>query len=189
MKRFKTRNTQPVKRITVLLAEDHAWVRKSLKILLELDGSIEVIGEAINGAEAVRLTASLQPQVVVMDIAMPLLTGLQATQQITASAPGTKVLILSAHSDQGYIRQAMAFGASGYLIKQSSLDDLPQAVREVLKGKSYLSGTISDHLRSNCRRTFKKQEAIKINALRMDVSKSRASLPSVRKAPRRSGLL
>ena len=167
MKRFKARNTQPIKRITVLLAEDHTSVRKSLKILLELDGSIEVIGEAINGVEAVQLAGSLQPQVVVMDLAMPLLTGLQATQQITASSPGTKVLILSAHSDQEYIRQAMTYGASGYLVKQSSVDVLARAVREVFKGKIYLSGMISDHLRGQCQQTFKKQKAVKINALRV----------------------
>src|SRR5271170_2599432 len=95
-----------VKQITVLLAEDQANFRKSLKLLIESDGDIIVVGEAKNGREAVRLTLSLHPDVVVMDIAMPLLNGLQATQQILLASPTTRVLILSAHPDEEYIQQA-----------------------------------------------------------------------------------
>lgn len=132
----------PVKQITVLLAEDHAGFRKSLKLLIESDGDIEVVGEAKNGREAVRLTKSLHPEVIVMDIAMPLLNGLQATREIMANSPATRVLILSAHPDPEYIKQAVILGASGYLIKQSSTHVLAHAVREVLKGNSFFCAPI-----------------------------------------------
>ena len=143
-----------VDQITVLLAEDHAAYRKSLKLLVESDGDIDVVGEAKNGLEAVRLNKSLQPDVIVMDIAMPLLNGLQATRQILATSPATKVLILSSHSDPEYIEQSMAFGASGYLLKQSSADVLAQAIREVLMGKAYFSAAISKQLRDRCQKLF-----------------------------------
>src|ERR1700722_6784572 len=117
MKRKKLIAAVPVKKISVLLAEDQAKFRKSLRLLVELDGDIEVVGEAKNGREAVQLTSSLHPDVIVMDITMPLLNGLQATEQIIAKFPATKVLILSAHLDSEYIMQAVVFGASGYLIK------------------------------------------------------------------------
>lgn len=117
--------------ITVLLAEDHRAYRKSLKLLVETDGDIDVIGEAKNGSEAIRMNKSLHPDVVLMDIAMPLLNGLQATRQIMQALPASKVLILSSHPDPEYIEQAMVFGASGYLLKQSSSEVLAQAIREV----------------------------------------------------------
>jgi DNA-binding NarL/FixJ family response regulator len=141
-------------RITVLLAEDHAAYRKSLKLLAELEGDIAVVGEAKNGCEAVRLNKSLHPDVIVMDIAMPLLNGLQATRQILATCPDTKVLILSSHSDPEYIEQATASGASGYLLKQSSADVLVQAIRVVLMGKAYFSSAISKQLRDRCQKIF-----------------------------------
>jgi len=143
-----------VDQITVLLAEDHAAYRKSLKLLVESGGDIEVIGEAKNGCEAVRLNKSLHPEVIVMDIAMPLLNGLQATRQIIETSPATKVLILSSHSDPEYIEQAMVFGASGYLLKQSSAEVLAQAIREVLMGKAYFSAAISKQLRDRCQKLF-----------------------------------
>jgi len=145
-----------VDQITVLLAEDHATYRKSLKLLVEVDGDIEVVGEAKNGCEAVRLNKSLHPNVIVMDIAMPLLNGLQATRQIMESSPATKILILSAHPDPEYIEQAMIFGAAGYLLKQSSTGVLAKAIREVLTGKAYFSSAISKQLRDRCQKTFVK---------------------------------
>lgn len=148
-----------VDQITVLLAEDHAAYRKSLKILVESGGDIEVIGEAKNGCEAVRLNKSLRPKVIVMDIAMPLLNGLQATSQIKEASPATKVLILSSHSDPEYIEQAMVFGASGYFLKQCSADVLAQAIREVLMGNTYFSATISKQLRDRCQKIFDKGRA------------------------------
>jgi DNA-binding NarL/FixJ family response regulator len=149
----------PIDQITVLLAEDHAAYRHSLKLLVEADGDIEVVGEAKNGREAVRLHTRLHPDVIVMDIAMPLLNGLQATRQIMEVSPTTKVLILSAHPDSEYIEQAMMFGASGYLLKQSSADVLAQAIREVQKGKAYFSLAISKQLRDQCQKTFTRGQA------------------------------
>ena len=128
MKILESIESLPVKQITVLLAEDHANFRKSLKFLIEADGDIKVVGEAKNGREAVQLTGTLHPEVIVMDIAMPLLNGLQATQQIIENHPATRVLILSAHPDPEYIKQAVTFGASGYLIKQSPTQVLAQSL-------------------------------------------------------------
>jgi DNA-binding NarL/FixJ family response regulator len=135
------------KRITVLLAEDHEIVRQGLRKLLEAESDIEVVGEAATGRQAVALTRKLHPGVVVMDIAMPLLNGLEATRQIRKAVPATKVLILSAHSDDEYIRQVILLGAAGYLIKQTSADFLSKAIREIHKGNTFFSPSIADRLR------------------------------------------
>jgi DNA-binding NarL/FixJ family response regulator len=129
--------------ITVLLAEDHAIVREGLLALLTLEGDLKVVGQAENGRQAVALASKLCPDVVVMDIAMPLLNGLEATRQILLTTPSAKVLVLSAHSDDAYVEQVMALGASGYLIKQTAAHVLPDAIREVFKGKAFFSPTIS----------------------------------------------
>src|SRR5271169_6900789 len=100
-----------MKRITVLLAEDHMVVREGFRKLLEAEDDLEVIGEAQTGRQAVELTRKLRPAVVVMDIAMPLLNGLEATRQIRKAIPGARVLMLSAHNDDAYVEQAIAFGA------------------------------------------------------------------------------
>jgi DNA-binding NarL/FixJ family response regulator len=135
-----------MKRITVLLAEDHMVVREGFRKLLEAEDDIEVIGEAQTGRQAVELTRKLRPTVVVMDIAMPLLNGLEATRQIRKAVPGTKVVILSAHSDDAYVDQAIAIGAVGFLLKQTSSHDLSVAIREVQKGKAFFSPSISKRL-------------------------------------------
>jgi len=153
------RDDLPLDQITVLLAEDHTAYRKSLKLLVESDGDIDVIGAAKNGCEAVRLNKRLHPDVILMDIAMPLLNGLQATRQILATFPATKVLMLSSHSDPEYIEQAMLFGASGYLLKQSSAIVLVQAIREVLMGNAYFSAAISKQLRDRCQKIFEQNSA------------------------------
>jgi DNA-binding NarL/FixJ family response regulator len=129
--------------ITILLAEDHMIVREGLRALLKREDGIEVVGEAENGRQAVALAGKLSPDVVVMDIAMPLLNGLEATRQILQTTPSTKVLILSAHSDDAYVEQVMALGASGYLIKQTAAHVLPDAIRAVHKGKTFFSPSIS----------------------------------------------
>ena len=154
MKIRKIDDSMPTKQISVLLAEDNANFRKSLKLLVELDGDIDVVGEAKNGSEAVCLTKKLHPEVIVMDIAMPLLNGLQATRQIMDTFPSTRVLILSANSEPEYFIQAVTSGASGYLIKQSSTQFLPQAIREVRKGKTYFSASITKALRDQCQKLF-----------------------------------
>ncbi len=137
-----------MKRITVLLAEDHTIVREGLRALLKVEGDIEVVGEAQTGRQAVQLTRRLRPDVVVMDIAMPLLNGLEATRRILKAAPATRVLILSAHGDDEYIRQVVMLGAAGYLIKQTSADLLSRAIREVQKGNTFFSPSIANRLHS-----------------------------------------
>ncbi len=136
-----------MKRITVVLAEDHTIVREGLRALLEAEDDIEVIGEAQTGREAVQLARRLQPAVIVMDIAMPLLNGVEATRQILRDVPATKILILSAHHDDEYVEQLTLLGAAGYLIKQASADFLARAIREVSKGKSFFSPAITKRLR------------------------------------------
>jgi DNA-binding NarL/FixJ family response regulator len=135
-----------VKPITVLLAEDHEIVRQGLRKLLEAESDIKVAGEAATGRQAVALTRKLRPAVVVMDIAMPLLNGLEAARQILKSIPATRVLILSAHSDDAYVEQALALGVAGYLIKQTSANVLSQAIREVESGRTFLSPAIARRL-------------------------------------------
>jgi DNA-binding NarL/FixJ family response regulator len=132
--------------ITVLLAEDHAVVREGLRALLATEHDIVVVGEAQNGRQAVERCKALLPNVVVMDIAMPLLNGLEATRQILKALPGTKVLILSAHGDDEYVEQTIALGAVGYLVKQTSALVLAKAIREAHKGNTYFSPSIAKRL-------------------------------------------
>ena len=129
--------------ITVLLAEDHLIVREGLRALLKAEDGIQVIGEAENGRQAVELAGSLRPNVIVMDIAMPLLNGMEAARQILAAQPDTKILMLSAYNDDTYVSLVMAIGVVGYLIKQTAAHVLPKAIRAVSQGKTYFSPTIS----------------------------------------------
>src|SRR5580765_7091590 len=135
-------------RITVLLAEDHQMVREGFRSLLAHEPDIEVVGEAATGREAVQLTRKLRPAVVVRDIAMPLLNGLEATRQIRKSFPETKVLILSAHSDHAYVEQVAVLGGSGFLLKQTSSHVLASAIRELQKGNTYFSPSISKRIKA-----------------------------------------
>ena len=137
-----------MKRITVLLAEDHPIVRVGFRGLLKHERDIQVVGQAATGREAVQLTRKLRPAVVVMDIAMPLLNGLEATRQILKDFPDTKVLILSAHSDNAYVDQAVRLGAAGFLLKQTCSEDLATAIREVQKGSTFFSDSISKRFHS-----------------------------------------
>lgn len=139
-----------MKEITVLLAEDHTIVREGFRNLFELEADINVVGEAQDGRQAVALANKLCPDVVVMDIAMPLLNGLEATRQVLAILPATRILMLSAHSDDAYVQSALESGAVGFLLKQTSAHDVCRAIREVCKGKTFFSPSISkrfDHLR------------------------------------------
>ncbi len=135
-----------MKRITVLLAEDHTIVREGFRKMLELEEDLEVVGEAQDGRQAVALAKKLIPAVVLMDIAMPLLNGLEATRHVLKALPATKVLILSAHSDDAYVQSASDSGAVGFLLKQTSAQDVCRAIREVHQGKTFFSSTISRRL-------------------------------------------
>jgi len=137
-----------MKRITVLLAEDHEIVRECFRCLLGHERDIEVVGEAETGRQAVQLARKFRPAVVVMDIAMPLLNGLEATRQIHKDCPGTKVLILSAHSDDAYIEQVEALGAAGFLLKQTSSHVLASAIREIQNGNTFFSPAVSKRLQA-----------------------------------------
>ena len=133
-------------RITVLLADDHEIVREGLRALLKGEDDIDVVGEAETGRQAVQLARQLRPAVVVMDIAMPLLNGLEAARQILKALADTRVIILSAHSDEAYVEQVTAMGAAGYLIKQTSAHVLSKAIREVQKGNTFFSPSIARRL-------------------------------------------
>jgi DNA-binding NarL/FixJ family response regulator len=155
-----------MKPITVLLAEDHMIVREGLRVLLAADRDVKVVGEAETGRQAVQMTKKLRPAVVLMDIAMPKLNGLEATRQILKAVPATRVLILSAYNDDEYLRQVIHLNAAGYLIKQTSADLLSEAIRTVHDGRKFFSPTVATRLRllhldpSNEGRVCKKTKAI-----------------------------
>jgi DNA-binding NarL/FixJ family response regulator len=151
---------QTLKRITVLLADDHAMVREGFRKLLEAQDDLEVVGEAKNGRLAVAMARKLRPDVVVMDIAMPVLNGLDATRQIRESNPGIKVLMLSAHSDDAYVERAVALGAVGFLVKQSSSNDLSKAIHEAQKGQTFFSSAVAKRLRDRFRKAPQRVPAV-----------------------------
>ena len=142
-----------MKQITVLLAEDHMIVREGFRKLLDLEGDFEVLAEAQNGREAIALAKKFRPDVVLMDIAMPLLNGLEATRQVLKALPTAKVLILSAHSDDAYVNKAIESGASGFLLKQSSAHEVCRAIREVHQGNQFFSSSISKRLNQRQRKS------------------------------------
>ena len=135
--------------ITVFLADDHAVVRDGLRLLLEAQDDIEVIGDAANGREAVQQVEQLHPDVVVMDIAMPELNGIEATQQIREGCPSAQVVVLSMHYTSEHIFRALQAGARGYLLKESAGIEVINAVRTVHAGQRYLSQKISDKVIDN----------------------------------------
>jgi len=129
--------------IKIFLADDHTIVRQGLAKLLEAESDLEVIGEAEDGREAVNKVQKLKPDIVIMDIAMPLLNGIEATRQIKKMLPQTKVIILSMHSHDRYISELISLGASGYLLKDSTGGEIIKAISAAVKGDVYLSPTIS----------------------------------------------
>jgi DNA-binding NarL/FixJ family response regulator len=141
-----------MKQITVLLADDHMIVREGFRKMLELENDLQVVGEAQDGRQAVAMVKKLHPAVVLMDIAMPLLNGLEATRQVLLACPDTKVIMLSAHSDDAYVEDATHSGARGFLLKQSSAHSVCQAIREVQKGNTFFSPTVAKRLHERDRR-------------------------------------
>ena len=137
-----------------MLADDHTVIRQGLRALLSAEEDLEVIGEAENGRQAVALARKSPPDVVVMDVAMPLLNGLEATRQIIRNHPSTKVLVLTSYGDDECVSQMMKAGATGYLIKQTAANDLLKAIREVHRGNAYFSPAVAKRLRDQCRDAF-----------------------------------
>ena len=133
-----------MKRIRILLADDHPVVRQGFKMILDAQPDMEIVGEAGNGREAVELAESLKPDVVVMDVAMPELNGIEATRRVAASVPHARVVALSMHKDSVYVLEVLRAGARGYLLKDSGANDLVAAVRAVAQGEGYLSPGVSD---------------------------------------------
>jgi DNA-binding NarL/FixJ family response regulator len=147
--------------ISVLLVDDHNIVRQGLKALLTTEGDITVVAEAQTGREAVNLATKFHPDVVVMDLAMPLLNGWEATRQILKAVPSAKVLILSTYDSDEHIQQAIAAGAAAYLIKQTAAVDLVKAIREVKKGNAFFSPAIAQRLRDQTCRALSNGTAVK----------------------------
>ncbi len=135
-----------MKHITILLAEDHTIVREGFRKMLEQDADFEVVGEARDGRETVELAIKLCPDVVLMDIAMPRLNGLEATRQVLKALPLTKIIILTAHNDDAYVNSATWSGAAGFLLKQTSASNVCRVIREVQKGGTFFSPSISRRL-------------------------------------------
>ena len=129
---------------TIMLADDHKIVRQGLRALLEAEPDFHLVGEAGDGLEAVQLAARLCPDVLVLDLMMPGLGGLEVTLQVGKRSPQTRVIILSMHADEAYVLEALRNGAAGYVLKESSADELVQAVREVVAGRRFLSSPLSE---------------------------------------------
>src|SRR5436190_4809994 len=147
--------------INVLLVDDHNIVRQGLRALFVAEGDITIIAEAQTGREAVQLAIQHRPEVVVMDLAMPLLNGWEATRQILKAVPTTKVVVLSTYGDDEHIQQAIAAGAAAYLLKQTAAADLVKAIREVKKGNAYFSPAIAKRLREQTCQTATTSDPIK----------------------------
>ncbi len=134
-----------MKPITVLLSEDHTIVREGFRKMLELEGDFTIVGEAQDGRQAVAMVKKFKPAVVLMDIAMPRLNGIEAVRQILKDFPATKILMLSAHSDDAYVSTAIEAGAVGFLLKQTSAHEVCRAIREVAAGKTFFTASIARH--------------------------------------------
>ncbi len=141
----------------VLIADDHGVVRKGLRLLLEQYPEMVVIGEAANGREAVTMAATLAPQVVVLDVGMPILNGIEAAEQILKTNSQIGVILLTMHADESYVLRALHVGVKGYLLKESAEDDLLLAIRSVAHGKPFFSRAINDVLLEDYMRVLKQQ--------------------------------
>jgi two-component system, NarL family, response regulator NreC len=141
-----------MKKIRILLADDHTLVRRGFSMIISAQADMEVVGEASNGREAVDLAVQLKPDVVIMDVTMPELNGIEGTRRISEECDRTRVLAVSMHRDSMYVREILRAGARGYLVKDSDDDTLLDAVRAVARGEAYLSPAVSDSVLSDYRR-------------------------------------
>ena len=144
--------------IRILLADDHTVVRKGLRLLLENQPDFQVIGDAADGREAVELAEQRKPDVIIMDVAMPVLNGIEAARQICAKMPSTAIVFLSMHSDEGYVLKALKVGARAYLLKDSAEHDLIDAVKAVSVGKAFFSPAIGKMLAEDYVREMREQK-------------------------------
>jgi len=149
-----------MKKLRVLLADDHTVMRTGLRVLLERQPNLEVVGETENGRDTIQATASLQPDVVVMDVGMPVLNGIEATKSIVTENPGVAVVILSMHADESYVMRALKAGARGYLLKDSAPADLLGAIQAVTQNKSFFSPKVSRILAEDYVRVLKQKGAV-----------------------------
>jgi DNA-binding NarL/FixJ family response regulator len=149
-----------MKKLRILLADDHIVVRTGLRALLERQPNLKVVGESENGRETVELAASLGPDVVVMDVGMPILNGIEATKTIVTQRPATAVVILSMHADESYVMRALKAGARGYLLKDSAAADLISAIHAVSQNKSFFSPKVSRILAEDYVRVLKQKGAV-----------------------------
>jgi two-component system, NarL family, response regulator NreC len=149
-----------MKKLRILLADDHTVMRTGLRVLLERQPNLEVVGETENGRDTIQATASLQPDVVVMDVGMPVLNGIEATKSILADNPGVAVVILSMHADESYVMRALKAGARGYLLKDSAPADLLGAIQAVTQNKSFFSPKVSRILAEDYVRVLKQKGAV-----------------------------
>ena len=149
-----------MKKIAVLLVDDHAVVRQGLRALIGAEGDMVVVGEAENGRQAVAQTKKLLPDVVVMDVAMPGMNGLEATRQIVRNVASAKVLVLTSYGDEDYVAQLLEAGAIGYLVKQTAAADLLRAIREVRGGNKFFSPAIAKRLRQQDREAFLGRQSV-----------------------------
>lgn len=133
-------------RLRILLADDHELIREGLKARIAPHSDLEIVGEASNGRDAVRMAQQLKPDLVIMDVSMPDMNGLKATKAIKKSDPGIKILALTRHGDDGYLKQFLEAGASGFVLKQSASDDLIRAIRAIGAGQSYLDAAMTARL-------------------------------------------
>lgn len=135
--------------VRIVLAEDHKVMREGLRMVLDRETDLEVVGEADDGVEAVRLVRELRPDVLVMDVSMPGLDGLKATDALSTTVSGTRILILTRHTEGSYVQRLLTAGASGYVLKQSAADELVRAIRRVVAGQKYLDPAITDQAIGN----------------------------------------
>lgn len=159
-------------KIKVILADDHVIVRNGIRILLESNGDVEVIAEASNGVEALEKAQQFNPDIMISDIKMPIMNGIEATSKLKDYAPNTKALILSMHDDEEYIIKSIESGASGYLLKDTTKDEFSKALHAIMEGQKYFSGDISNIL-VNSYLTIKDGNPVMASS-----SETPASLPS-----------
>ncbi len=144
-------------KIKILIADDHHVVRKGLVFFLQTQPDLEVVGEASNGEEAIKLATSLEPHIVLMDLSMPVLDGIEATKELKKQAPHIQVMILTSFSDQGHVIPALEAGASGYQLKESDPDELVAAIRKLMNGENQLHPKVTTHLLTRLTKSSEKK--------------------------------